>query len=60
MNIKKMVASNKIWVCFAMTAMGAMAGMYAAKSMIKHCCSAERMKAKAKKAFRTMEETLLD
>lgn len=60
MNMKKMIATNKLCVCFTMTALGAFAGMAMGKSLVKHCCCAERMKCKAKKAFRTMEETFLD
>ncbi len=60
MNVKKMIAANKLCVCFTMTAICAAAGMIAAKSLVKHCCYSERMKCKAKRAFRTMEESLLD
>ncbi len=44
----------------AMTAMGAMMGMLAAKMLIKRCRCTEQLKCRAKKAFKAVEEKLLD
>ena len=60
MMMKKMISANKACTCIAMSAMGAMMGMLAAKMLIKRCCCAEQLKCKAKKAFKAVEEKLLD
>ena len=59
-SMKKMVASNKLCTCMIMTAMGSMIGMLAAKYLITNCCCAEKLKCKAKKAFRAMEEKIME
>lgn len=56
MRMKKMIATNKACTCLACTAMGAMIGMAAAKMLISHCCCAEKLKCKAKKALKNMED----
>lgn len=58
MTMKKMIASNKMCVYAAMTVLGAMVGMTVAKTLVTHCCCAEKLKCKAKKAFKTMEDML--
>lgn len=58
--MKKMVSSNKAGTYMVMTAIGAAMGMTAAKMVVDHCSCMNQMKCKAKKAFKTMEETLLD
>lgn len=60
MSMKKMVSSNKAGTYMVMTAIGAAMGMTAAKMVVDHCSCMNQMKCKAKKAFKTMEETLLD
>lgn len=60
MSIKKMVATNKMCTYMALTVLGAAVGMAAAKMVVTHCCCAEKLKHKAKKAFRAMEEKILD
>ncbi len=59
MTMKKMVATNKMCVYGMMTVLGAVVGMTAAKSLINHCCTAERLKCKAKRAFKTMENKMM-
>ena len=59
MNMKRMIATNKKCTCIAMSILGAMAGMAAAKAVVNHCCCAERLKCKAKKAFKTMEDSIM-
>ena len=55
MRMKKMIATNKACTCLAFTAMGAMMGMAAAKMVINHCCCAEKLKCKAKRALKNMD-----
>ncbi len=59
-NMKRMVATNKLCTYTAMAVFGAVIGMVAAKSLVEHCCCAEKLKSKAKKAFKTMEEKIFD
>ncbi len=54
MSMKKMVAAHKMCTYVTVTAMFALAGMAAAKCMVSRCCCAERLKSKAKKAFKAM------
>ncbi len=58
--MKKMVSSNKAGTYMVMTAIGAAMGMAAAKMAVDRCCCANQMKCKAKKAIKTMEDSLLD
>lgn len=59
MSMKKMISKNKLCAFMVLTAVGAAAGMAAAKVLITHCCCAETLKCKAKKAFKAMEEKIL-
>lgn len=59
MNMKKMIAANKFCTCVAFSALGAAMGMAAAKMLITNCCCAEKLKCKAKKAIKTMEDAIL-
>ncbi len=58
--MKKKIAANKLCTYITLTAAGAVLGMAAAKMLIQHCCCAEKIKCKAKKALQTMEEKFLD
>ena len=60
MSMKKMINGNKACTLVTFTALGALAGMSAAKMLIKHCGCAAQMKCKAKKAIKAMEEKILD
>lgn len=60
MSMKKMIAANKMCTYVAFTALGAMIGMAAAKMAVQHCCCAEKLKCKAKKAFKAMENKIMD
>lgn len=60
MNMKKMIAANKMCTYVAVTAMFTLAGMATAKCIINHCCCAEKLKCKAKKAFKAMENNILN
>lgn len=55
-NMKKMIATNKLCTFITVTAMFSLTGMVVAKCMINSCCQTEKLKCKAKKAFRTMME----
>ena len=56
MRMKKMIAANKACTYMVMSAVGAMMGTMAAKMVINHCCCTEKLKCKAKKAFKNMED----
>lgn len=58
--MKKKIAANKLCTYTAFTVVGAMIGIVAAKTLVQHCCCAEKLKCKAKRALRTMEEKFLD
>lgn len=60
MSMKKMAASNKLGTYTLLTAVGAAIGMIAAKKLVTSCCCADKMKCKAKKAIKTLENKLLD
>lgn len=60
MNMKKMVSSNRALAYTLLTAAGAAIGMVAAKKLVTSCCCAEKMKCKAKKAIKTIENKILD
>lgn len=60
MSIKRMITGNKACTLVTLTAIGALAGMSAAKMLIKHCSCTAQMKCKAKKAIKAMEDKLLD
>lgn len=60
MNIKKTVATNKLCTFISLTVVGAAMGMVLAKTVIEHCCCAEKIKSKAKKAIRAMEDKLFE
>ena len=59
MKMKKIISANKLCTCMALSAMGAAMGMVIAKVIITNCCCGEKLKCKAKKAFKTMEEKIL-
>lgn len=56
--MKKTIASNKMCAYFIITALGAFAGMAAAKMVVDRCCCCNDLKSKAKRALKTMEEKL--
>ena len=58
--MKKKIAANKLCTCISLTVVGAMLGMVSAKMLVQRCCCAEKLKCKAKRALRTMEEKFLD
>ncbi len=60
MNIKKCVAGNKLCTFISITVLGAAIGMVAAKAVVEHCCCASKIKNKAKKAIRAMEDKLFE
>lgn len=60
MYMKKKIAANKLCTYVMLTAAGAVIGLAAAKMLVQHCCCAEKLKCKAKKALHTMEEKFLD
>ncbi len=60
MNMKRMIAMNKFYTYMTLVAIGAVVGATSAKMLIGHCCCTNKLKSKAKKALRTMEEKILD
>ena len=58
--MKKLISTNKRCTYHTMAMIGAGIGMVAAKVLIKRCCCAEKLKSKAKRALKTMEERFLD
>lgn len=58
MKFKKMISSNKLCTCLVLSAAGAFMGMVAAKALIKNCGCCEKLKCKAKKAIKTIEQSL--
>lgn len=58
--MKRKIAANKLCTYSTLVMVGAVAGMVSAKMLVEHCCCAEKLKCKAKKALRTMEEKFLD
>lgn len=59
MHFRKAVAGNKMCACIAMTALGAIAGWATAKLIITHCCCAETLACKAKKAIKAVEDKMM-
>ncbi len=59
MNFSKTVASKKGCTCLTMAAVGALAGYFAAKMLVKHCCHNGSFACKAKKAFKAVEEKIV-
>ena len=60
MYMKKMIAANKACTYCALITFGAIMGMASAKMLVSHCCCAQKMKKKAKKAFKTLEDKIMD
>lgn len=58
--MKKKIAANKLCTYTTLVVVGAMVGMVSAKMLVQHCCCAEKLKCKAKRALKTMEEKFLD
>ncbi len=59
MNLNKAIAGNKACTCIGMTALGAILGWTTAKIIITHCCCAETLACKAKKAVQAVEDKIM-
>lgn len=59
MNLNKAIAGNKACTCIAMTALGAILGWATAKIVVTHCCCAETLACKAKKAVQAVEDKIM-
>lgn len=57
--MKKMVSANKALTYAVMCLAGILMSFAAAKIVINHCCCAETLKSKARRALKNVEEKML-